>query len=78
VSAATLSSVGALLSAGAATGFWRLYLTEARRADTMLDDLQRIEETRVAYLLATPGGHDASRSWVIEPLPSRSTNEHKK
>lgn len=75
VAAASLTGVGVLLSGGAATGFWRLYLAETRRADAVMDDLQRVEDARVAYLLAMPGASDAPRGYIIEHFDNRPTSE---
>jgi hypothetical protein len=72
--AAGLSSVGALLSGGAATAFWRLYIAETRRADTLMADLQKIEDARVAYLLAEPR-LPARSQYTIKGPSGRSSKE---
>lgn len=76
-SPATLSGAGALLSGGAITGFWRLYVNETRRADVMLSDLQHIEEARISYLLASASENDTRRTYRMEPMSGKSAKDKK-
>jgi hypothetical protein len=51
IPAAAMSGISGLLSGGVAAIFWKVYSTETRRADDLIEDLHHIEAARVSYLL---------------------------
>jgi hypothetical protein len=69
VPATSLSAIASIISGSAAGAFWKVYHTETRRADELIQDLQKIEAARVAYLLTSSGqGRDNSERPEIKEL----------
>lgn len=65
---AILSTLGGLLSSGAATIFWRLYLIETRRADDLMHDLQLAESIRIRYLLSVNTPEPSDGHMLLTPV----------
>jgi hypothetical protein len=70
-----ISVLAGLLSGATAAIFRGVYLTETKRADVIISDLQRIEAARVVYLLSSGVRRSSRPSWTIEKLSNGDSDK---